>query len=98
MLELLFPSEIGASHWVSVEQALSRSSHDQQTQNFPLTPTSEPCIDLMDLPIPINIICCSRMTEEITTGGPDPSTNHTRALKPLLIYLGLLFVISSLPV
>lgn len=49
-----------------------------------------------DLPIPINIICCYRRIEDITCA-PDPSTNHPGALKPLLISLGLLFVISSMP-
>lgn len=56
---------------------------------FPVTLASEPCINLMDLPVPFNnkgkhYLCLS-----------DPSTNHPKALISSLAALVLLLVILS---
>lgn len=41
-----------------VEQVFSRSSHGKNLIFFLLTPALELCVDLVDLPIAVNIIPC----------------------------------------
>lgn len=88
VVELPFPSEIGAPCQVLVEQEFEQIIPCSTTPKFFHYTNLRAMFVLMELPIAINIIPCQHRIKEITCA-PGPSTNCPKALKSLLIAIRL---------